>query len=101
MAPAAMLIESTARHVPRIAPRILFTSKESIASRLVRSVGKTGGPPRVAAAHKKTGCPAPGQPDKRPSPRYSHPQEGPPAPPSKGVGEAPPPPRPGPTGPPP
>src|SRR6266446_2458646 len=42
MAPAAMLIESTPRQVPRIAPRILFTSKESIASRLAWKVGGIG-----------------------------------------------------------
>src|SRR5262249_60333144 len=76
MAPAAMLIESTARHVPRIAPRILFTSKESIASRLVRSVGKTGGPPRVSAAHKKPGCPPPWNPHKGRQPGHSHSREG-------------------------
>src|SRR6516162_6212081 len=42
MAPAAMLIESTPRQVARMAPRILFTSKESIASRLARKVGGIG-----------------------------------------------------------
>jgi hypothetical protein len=36
MAPAAMLIDNTPRQVARIAPRILFSSKESIASRLAR-----------------------------------------------------------------
>src|SRR5215831_1692692 len=43
MAPAAMLIESTPRQVPRMAPRILFTSKESIASRLVEGGIASGG----------------------------------------------------------
>src|SRR6516165_8897979 len=42
MAPAAMLIESTPRQVPRMAPRILFTSKESIASKLARKVKGIG-----------------------------------------------------------
>jgi hypothetical protein len=36
MAPAAMLLDNTPRHVARTAPRILFSSKESIASRLAR-----------------------------------------------------------------
>src|SRR5262249_42226293 len=43
MAPAAMLIESTPRQVPRMAPRILFTSKESIASRLAEGGIASGG----------------------------------------------------------
>src|SRR6516165_9333694 len=43
MAPAAMLIESTPRQVPRMAPRILFTSKESIASRLAEGRGIVSG----------------------------------------------------------
>src|SRR5213594_3214409 len=38
MAPAAMLIASRHRQVPRTAPRILLTSKESIASTLAGSV---------------------------------------------------------------
>src|SRR5215469_9659935 len=43
MAPAAMLIESTPRQVPRMAPRILFTSKESIAGRLAEGRGIVSG----------------------------------------------------------
>src|SRR5262245_54181632 len=38
MAPAAILIARRHRQVPRMAPRILFTSKESIAGKLARSV---------------------------------------------------------------
>src|SRR5260370_41805361 len=38
-----MLIASMPRQVPKIAPRILFTSKESIASKLARSVMEGAG----------------------------------------------------------
>src|SRR5262249_14422159 len=73
MAPAAMLTASTPRQVPRIAPRILFSSKESIASRFRRKAivdgTAAGRPPRFAAAHKYPVCLASGNPYKPAVPR--------------------------------
>src|SRR5258708_1557372 len=43
MAPAAMLITSTPRQVPRIAPRILFSSKVSIVSKVRSKLGRAIG----------------------------------------------------------
>jgi hypothetical protein len=48
-----MLIDNTPRHVARTAPRILFSSKESIASRLARKEVDRGR--HVLSGYRATG----------------------------------------------